>query len=372
MALFVTEADVSEHARDLVRRSTVIDSLYAASYEESLFDRCERGGLTAFLNTPSYWPENFRQTLLKLLYVYQFAGANADRCILVDTVADIRRAKAEGKTAIILGSQQADCLENDLALVAILSRLGIKSLQLTYTHGNAIGRGCGEAEDAGLSDFGRQVVRELNTFGILIDLSHVGKMTTLEAIELSDAPCAVTHAVCEALAPHMRAKSDEEIKALAARGGVIGILAEGPQYLKRDTDGRGLQPLIEDYCDHIEHVVQLTGSADNVGIGTDITEFISEENWKPFAHHYDWYEYPEIGIDVKGVEHAGEAYLNIADELLRRNYSDDDVMKILGENFLRVYEAAWRKRPITESLVKLDMSTHWRYHYPPYYPQPGY
>lgn len=152
----------------------------------------------------------------------------------------------------------------------------------------------------------------------------------------------------------------------------MGILAEGPQYLKRDASGAGLQPVISDYCDHIDHIVQLVGSADNVGIGTDITEFISEENWRPFASSYSWYAYPEIGIDVQGVEHAGEAYLNIAEELVRRDYSDEDIVKILGGNFLRLYAAAWTRKPISESLVTLDMKSHWRYHYPPYYPQPGY
>jgi membrane dipeptidase len=372
MSSFNTVAQVSDRARALVKDSIVIDSLYAATYERAFLERAETGGLTAMLNTPSYWPETFRQTLLKLLYVWQFVDKNADRCILVDSVADIRRAKAEGKTAVILGSQQADCLENDLATISYLSRMGLKSIQLTYTMGNQIGRGCGEPEDARLTAFGRKVVQELNTFGILIDLSHVGRLTTLDAIDRSDAPCAITHSLCRAKAGHSRAKSDEEILALAKRGGVIGIMAEGPQYKKLDANGKGLQPLVSDYVDHVEHVIQLTGGVDNVGIGTDITEFITAENWKPFAGQYAWYDYPATPIDVKGMEHAGEAYLNVTEELLHRNYKDDDIKKIIGGNWLRVFDAAWKKKPATESLVKLDPYTHDQYHYPPYYPQPGY
>src|SRR5262249_30845667 len=140
----------------------------------------------------------------------------------VRTAAEVRRAIADGRTAIILGSQNSELLGGRIAFVELFADMGIRAIQLTYNNQNSLGGSCYEAEDSGLARFGREVIREMKRVGLLVDLSHVGNRTTLDAIKCSEKPVAVTHANADSLFPHKRNKTDDVLHALRDNGGVIG------------------------------------------------------------------------------------------------------------------------------------------------------
>ena len=148
-----------------------------------------------------------------------------DILIPVKTAADILQAKQEGKVGVILGWQNASPIENHLSRFDLFHTLGVRIIQITYNERNLLGNGCYERRDEGLTNFGIDAIKEMNRLGILIDLSHVGDHTTLEAIELSEKPVAITHANARAFVNHVRNKTDEALLLLVEKGGVIGANA---------------------------------------------------------------------------------------------------------------------------------------------------
>ena len=200
------------------------------------------------------------------------------------TAADIEKCKKEGKVAIIPGSQDGSIIEANVDNVDYLFRLGYRVIQLTYNRRNLIGDGCSERTDAGLSKLGIAVIERMNELGMLIDLSHVGPETTREATEFSNAPVCFTHANANALCEHFRNKSDEALKAVAEKGGVIGINVIS-SYTRTRPD---VEPDIEDYYNMMDYVVNLVGP-DHVGIGTDISP-----DWSPEEIAKTFEIYPEL------------------------------------------------------------------------------
>ncbi|MEM2082221.1 MAG: membrane dipeptidase, partial [Candidatus Bathyarchaeia archaeon] len=224
------------------------------------------------------------------------------------------------------------CVWEKLDRIDIFYGLGVRAMGLTYTVRNLFGDGQAERADCGLSRFGLEAIGRMNELGILIDLSHAGPRTALEAIEASRDPVAITHAGARALQPTVRMKPDEEIKALAERGGVIGIEAAP------NTLSSGPRMGIEDLLNHVAYCVRLVG-ADHVGIGTDTL----------FGDHVGLHEVilERIGMKglipggtrgyVEGIESPAE-WENIIRGLVRRGYSDSEIEKIVGGNFLRLFE----------------------------------
>ena len=258
------------------------------------------------------------------------------------TFADIAGAKRSGRTAIFMGFQDITALEGDLDMLPVFHSLGIRWIQPTYQDRNLAGDGCGERIQSGLSRFGVRLVEECNRLRMVLDVSHVGIGSTLETIEMSKHPVMATHSAARALVDTPRNKTDEEIKALAAKGGVIGIAGKSG-FLKRD----GLQTgsTADDMIDHIEYVRDLVG-IEHVCIGTDVGDErkYTVENMRAFhARH------PEVAIigdalDVgimhpKGVR-PGTLY-NITAGLVKRGFSDRDVELVLGENVNRVLRQIW-------------------------------
>lgn len=188
---------------------------------------------------------------------------SADWLVKALTAEDIRRAKREGKKAGIVTAQETDALGTNLELLDALHGFGLRILQLTYNNQNLIGSGCAEPGNGGLSKYGLRFVERLNALGIITDTGHCGRQTTLDACAASKAPVIASHTGVEAIYPHMRCKSDEEIRAIAATGGVIGIFAM-PWFVHEDPD----HTTIEHVLDHIEYVIRLVG-VEHVGIGTD-------------------------------------------------------------------------------------------------------
>jgi membrane dipeptidase len=306
-------------------------------------DLMRQAGLTAvnlcLASEPNYTPD-LRTALYRINDNLAMLDSYADRTIHVLKAEDIRRAKAEGKLGIIFYFESASMLEGDIALVPIFHRLGLRILQLTYSERNQLGDGCFEKHEHGLTQFGVQVVRECNRTGIVVDLSHGGRITALEAIAESEKPCIFSHANVRALSNNPRNLDDEQIKAVAERGGVVGCTPYAPLCALE----QGVPPTVErDLMAHIDYVVKLVG-IDHVGIGTDINngrtkiiwESQSERKYSKTAHRKFAFEQKRL-LDFQ--DHSAFPYLT--ESLLRHGYKEDEVCKIMGGNFLRVFEANW-------------------------------
>jgi membrane dipeptidase len=205
----------------------------------------------------------YEGTVRALAFLDREIAAHPDAFVAVRTAADIRQAKESKRLGLIAGFQDATMLEGDLSRVDKFHELGVRIIQLTYNVRNLLADGCLEPGNAGLSNFGRDVVARMNELGILVDLSHCGRRTTLDAIAASKKPAAATHTGCAALVDVPRNKTDEQLKQLADRGGVAGI------YLMPFLRASG-QPAAEDFVRHVEHAVRVCGE-EHVGVGSDLS-----------------------------------------------------------------------------------------------------
>jgi membrane dipeptidase len=248
---------------------------------------------------------------------------------------DIRRAKREGKQAGYLSSQFLGEIGTHIEILESLRGMGQRMLQLTYNSMNAIGAGCTELTDAGVSHFGVRVIEKMNELGMIVDTGHCGHQTTLDACAISSKPVVASHTSAASVYKVDRAKSDEELRALAGTGGVIGIYAV-PFFLAPGGD-----VTIEAMLDHIDYVANLVGWQ-HVGIGTDWPLSASKEALRHFQigaaetgfreeHNLDC-ERNLIGFDDY------RDFPNITRGLVKRGYDDDRIRGILGGNFLRVFE----------------------------------
>jgi membrane dipeptidase len=251
-------------------------------------------------------------------------------------VADLRAAKDAGELAVILHFQGTGPLEYEPALVEAYWRLGVRVVQLAYNRRNPLCDGCEEPADAGLSVLGRRMIAELNRVGILVDVSHTGVRSSLEAIEASSAPCVASHANAFAVHAHPRNLPDELIKAVAESGGVIGLNGY-PAFVSGDV-----QPTLDQLIDHAVHIESLVGPG-HVGLGLDYYEMARGEYdrwvaaglWSPENYPPPPYEYPA------GIERPSGLPALTA-RLFERGFDEEGVRGILGENWLRVYEQVWQ------------------------------
>ena len=281
-------------------------------------------------------PNAREDTLIYLATQQGFAGRNSRVLTLVDKAADIVQAKRDDKIALIMGLQNSEHFLRPED-VALFHGLGQRVSQLTYNTQNFIGSGSTEREDGGVSDFGEAIIKAMNATGMLVDVSHCGDRTTLDAIELSAQAIAITHSNCRALNDHPRNKTDAAIKACAAKGGVMGIT--GMRMFVSAKEPTGIAQLV----DHIDHVVNLVG-IDHVGIGSDSD-----------MHGYDAMS-PATKAQMRAAYKASYAIrdkadtdgfntplkmFNLTEELIRRKYSDANIAAILGGNFLRLLTSVW-------------------------------
>ena len=250
---------------------------------------------------------------------------------------DIRRAKATGTHAGLVSSQVTVGPWRDLDALAMYHDFGLRMCQLTYNSMTNVGGGCTDRGNAGLSSFGVASVKAMNELGIIVDTGHVGRQTTLDACEVSEAPVVASHTAAAALYQHARGKDDETIRALAQTGGVVGIVT-CPFFLSPDVDVD-----INVFLDHIEHVAEV-GGIDSVCIGSDwpiqTPEWMQAEVLQPLFAETGFR--PEHGLDATQKLLGFDDYRdfpNITRGLVARGWSDDDIRKVLGGNFLRVMEA---------------------------------
>ena len=361
---FKLSREQEERALEIHRKAVVVDGMGGVPNVKYI-ERMQEGGITAAITNIMGWHPRFpvpgragllssstfndSVELIKYWYSQLDRAEIKDKMLLATTVRDVEKAKREGKTAIIFGTQTSTALEGDLANLGIFYRLGMRVIQLTHNERTIAGDGCGEKTNCGLSLFGEELVEEMNKLGIIVDLAHCGEATTLEAIELSKDIPVFTHASVRAICDNPRNKSDEEIKALAEKGGVMGINAFRCFLNKKAP----LKATVENYLDHIEYVVKLVG-VDHVGIGTDFTPGVGPYFNKappviPEVLKYLKRKWPEIHpVPVekffdypKGINNTSEVP-NVTRGLVARGYSDGKIEKILGGNFLRVFRKVWK------------------------------
>ena len=308
-------------------------------------ERSLRGGLTALNVTMGIGGigmgiDNFR-SLLGTMHGHYCYFEIEPRLVHVLTAEDIRQAKQERKLGVIFGVQGiAPKIEDDPGLIRIVHKLGLRTAQLTYNEQCSLGCGCLEEPDTGLTQLGRICIREMNHVGICVDLAHAGDRTTIDAIDCSLEPVIVSHGNVRALCDTSRNYGDEALRQLAASGGVIGITAYGP--LCETTPGQ--RPTLNDMIDHIAYVSDLVG-VDHVAVGSDFFESESAVRFHAFFNVrypevFEHYELSNVYMDeFRRVEH----FPLLTHALHERGFSDDEVKKILGGNFLRVFERVWSK-----------------------------
>lgn len=248
---------------------------------------------------------------------------------------DFRRAKAEGKHAGFVSTQNTVAIGDSLDRVERFYLLGMRMIQLTYNSMNLVGAGCTERTDAGVSEFGAKLIQRMNELGMIVDTGHCGRQTTLDACALSAAPVVASHTSAQGVYHHDRGKSDEELRALAATGGYIGVYAV-PFFLSGDPD-----PTIDAMLDHIDYIARLVGPQ-HVGIGTDWPMQAPEWGLKKLNEWSTQIGFrAEHGLNslqnLVGFDDYRD-FPNITRGLVKRGYSDDEIRGILGGNFLRVFE----------------------------------
>jgi membrane dipeptidase len=253
-------------------KAIVIDGLAPWGNLDHLtsFDEMREGGMTACNLTVAVHTHDFLGAIHNIAKYKAIVDTNSSKMRLVTRVSDIRAAKEEGRVGIILGFQDGKPLEDKIEYLGIFYDLGVRIIGLTYNAQNFIGTGCCELTDGKLTYLGHEVVKEINRLGIVICLSHCADATTMDAIEVSEDPVVFSHsgvrAMCNA---YGRNKTDEQIKALAEKGGVIGI-CPAPFFVKRDPKTyQVLESTVDDVLDQVEYVVKLVG-IDHVGFGTDM------------------------------------------------------------------------------------------------------
>ena len=333
---------MSTDARKIYDEAIVIDGLSISNWEsDAVFRRLRAGNITAINATVATW-ENFVQTMAHLsAWMRRFR--ERDDILQVKETADIYAAKEQEKTGIILSFQNASPIENELDRLGLFLALGVRVIQLTYHETNLLGSGCWERTDGGLSNFGVDAVREMNRLGIVIDLSHVGPKTTMDAIEMSEQPVAITHANARSFCGHPRNKEEDALKLLAEKGGVVGATSYA-HFLPK-----GFDSTVEDFVDAIDDMVERVG-IDHVAIGTDSTHDQPLEFWHyigsqqgtkfPSTFADGSVPYTELSFQPKGIDSPAE-FPNLAEALVNRGYSTEDITKLLGGNWMNLFERVW-------------------------------
>ncbi len=294
-------------------------------------------GMAAVHVTVSYH-ENFRKTVEHLVDWNWRLRENEDLLLFGRDATDIDRARASGRTAIFLGLQTPMPIEDDLGLVEVLHSLGIRFMQITYNNQSLLGSGWMEAQDGGLTRMGREVIGEMNRLGMVVDLSHAGERTTLEAIEVSTRPVAITHANPSWWRSTPRNKSRTVLKALAATRGMLG-LSIYPHHLE---DGSATS--LERFCAMAADAASFLG-VDNLGIGSDLCQghpdamvrWMREGRWTRPAKEGEAVRFP----DQPAWFSSNRDFPRLAAGLHRAGFAPSDVDKILGGNWYRFMREAF-------------------------------
>jgi membrane dipeptidase len=249
---------------------------------------------------------------------------------MVETADDILKARSEGKLAVSFDLEGMNALNGDVDMVNVYYALGVRQMLFAYNLNNLVGGGCHD-QDVGLTPLGRAVIREMNRVGMLVDCSHSAYRTTMEAMDVSEAPVIFSHSCAKALKHHGRNITDEQIKACAKTGGVIGINGIGNFLGKNDISSAK-------FVDHVAHVADLVG-AEHVGVSLDYA-FDAENVDSVVAGNTRFW--PKEEYQTASLFLPPEQLPEIVETMLQRGFSEPDITGILGGNFLRVAKAVWK------------------------------
>ncbi len=320
----------------------LIDNLQYANWSEKIFRQMQEGGVTAVHVTIAYH-ETFRETVANVETWNRWFERFPELIFHGRTGDDVRRAKTEGRTAIFFGFQNPSPIEDDIGLVEIWHSLGARFMQLTYNNQSLLATGCYEAEDQGVTRMGRQVIREMNRVGLVVDMSHSAERSTLEAIEISERPIAITHANPAFWHPARRNKSNEVLRALGQAGGMLGF-SMYPHHLKDKSDCT-----LASFCEMIARTADLMG-VNNIGLGSDLCQDQPDSvvEWMRMGRWSKQIDYGEGSANDAGFPPMTEWFKdnrhfgNIATGLLEYGFSEAETAGVMGENWLRFYDNNFR------------------------------
>ena len=319
----------------------VIDCLQYANWSEKIFRQMRQGGVHGVHVTIAYH-EVFREMVLNLEQWNRWFEQFPDLIFMGRTGEDVRRAQAENRTAIFFGFQNPSPIEDDLGLIEICHTLGARFMQLTYNNQSLLATGCYEDEDTGVTRFGKQAIAEMNRVGLVVDMSHSGERSTLEAIEISARPIAITHANPASWFPALRNKSDTVIKALTDSGGMLGFSLY-PHHLKN-----GSMCSQQEFCQMIAHMVERYG-IEHFGIGSDLCQD-QPDSVVTWMRNGRWSKTTDYGEGSKGAAGFPDQpdwfannthFANIANGLQDVGFSKNEIAAIMGGNWLRFYDRSF-------------------------------
>lgn len=314
-----------------------IDCLQFANWSESIFREMRAGAVDAVHVTIAYH-ESFRETVAEFSKWNRWFEAHDDLILLGRTADDIDRARATGRTAIFFGFQNPSPIEADIDLVEILHTLGARFMQLSYNNQSLLATGCYEAEDPGITRMGREVIREMNRVGLVIDMSHSADRSTIEAAELSERPIAITHANPHEWHPALRNKRPEVIRAVTERGGMMGFSLY-PHHLRDKSDCT-----LESFCQMIADAAETYG-ADHFGIGSDLCQDQPDSivEWMRVGRWTKTIDYGEGSAAAPGFPPqppwfgSNLDFGNIEEGLTAVGFDSGEVAGLMGGNWYRFF-----------------------------------
>ena len=316
-----------------------IDNLQYCNWSRKIFETNRAAGLDAVHVTIVYH-EDYDELLIELNKWEKIFEENSDLIFLGKDFKDVEKAKLENKTAIFFGFQNCSPIEDDIGLVEKVHELGCRFMQLTYNNQSLLATGCYEKIDSGVTNFGREAIKEMNRVGIVVDMSHSAEKSTMDAIEISEKPIAITHANPSFWHAAKRNKSTDLLKMLSDSGGMLG-LSLYPHHLKENTNCT-----LDSFCEMVAKTAEIMG-ASKIGIGSDlcldqpdsVVEWMRNGTWtktknygegsknKPgFPKQPNWFE------DTRG-------FANIEKGLKKIGFSDDETHGILGNNWYNFYKS---------------------------------
>lgn len=319
----------------------LIDGLQYSNWSEEVFQQLREGGVDAVHVTLVYH-ETFRETVARIERWNRWFEQWPNLIFQGFSAEDIKTARATGRTAIFFGSQNPSCIEDDIGLVEVLHRLGLRFMQLTYNNQSLLATGCYEAEDTGLTRMGREVVTEMNRVGMVVDMSHSGERSTLSALEHSVRPIAITHANPAIWHAARRNKSETVIDALAQTGGMLGFSLY-PHHLKGGTACQ-----LDDFCTMIARTAERFGTH-FLGIGTDLCQNQPDSvvEWMRAGRWTKSIDYGEGSKDAPGFPDMpswfrdNRDFENLSTGLRAVGFSGDEVAAIMGGNWERFFAASF-------------------------------
>jgi microsomal dipeptidase-like Zn-dependent dipeptidase len=322
-------------------RVPVIDNLQYVNWSETAFRQLREGGVDAIHVTIAYH-ESFREAVLNVSQWNRWFEQYPDLIMRGATGEDVRRAVETGRTAVFFGFQNPSPMEDDVGLIEVWHQLGIRFMQLTYNNQSLLATGCYEEDDTGLTRFGRQAVAEMNRVGMVVDMSHSGDRSTLEAIAHSARPIAITHANPDWWHPALRNKSDEVLRALTGAGGMLGF-SMYPHHLKDGTDCT-----LASFCEMIAEAASRYG-ADKLGIGSDLCQDQPDSvvTWMRNGRWSKEMDYGEGSASAAGFPAQPDWFVdnrdmpNLSAGLLAVGFSQSEMEGIMGGNWLRFYDASF-------------------------------